>query len=249
VAGTGRYGDGQHYLLPDGWPPVLDEVMATALSRTHDALAGDDALQRLAYFYDLAGDYAGTSFLDVQPNPSMDIHAADLYAVTRLTMTIGNRQSRLLLNPGSARNRSLELLEALPPEATIANLTASLLDGMWTLHNHLRSMLSSETRASTHWVFAAKLCARKRPYLFPVRDGKVCAFLAGSNPPSVPADWLGLFNNDIQVFAYLMTHKVVVDRLNELRRLCAQRDIRVDTTPLRLLDALLWTKTEQETRR
>lgn len=98
------------------------------------------------------------------------------------------------------------------------------------------------TTDSNHWVFAAKLCARKRPNLFPVRDSQVCGYLSGWKALGAGTGRLGRFSNDIQVFAYLMTHDLIEGKLAQLREAAAKARLRIDEEPLRLLDALLWTK-------
>ena len=42
-------------------------------------------------------------------------------------------------------------------------------------------------RTSNPWVTASKICARKRPHLFPVRDNVVLDFLG--LPKTYPVDW------------------------------------------------------------
>ena len=238
----GRYADGRSFLLPDGWPSLLEDVLGAAVERARIAVFGEDALRRLLRYYNPSGGFASTSFLDAQPNPPKDIVAADLYAVSRLSMTIGSVQGRLLLDSGAKRTDALALLNAVDPEATIAGLNAELLTDMWNIHDHFRTLLTTTTRNSNHWVFAAKLCARKRPSLFPVRDSKVRDFLTGEFRSKKTIHRLGLFGNDMQVLAYLMTHAEFLGRLAELRGDCLQSDIRLDAPLLRVLDVLLWTK-------
>jgi len=152
--------------------------------------ATGDALERLARFYDPGSEYAGASFLDADPNPSDAIHAADLYAVSRLSITVTNLQGRLLLNDRGCVTRTKDLLAAIPPELTISDLSASVLERMWNLQHHFRTLLATDTKQSNHWVFAAKLCARKRPVLFPVRDSVVCRHLSGGQQlASIFREW------------------------------------------------------------
>ncbi|WP_410506740.1 DUF6308 family protein [Mycobacterium sp. 29Ha] len=118
---------------------------------------------------------------------------------------------------------------------------------MWDLQHHLRSLLASDTRQSNYWVFAAKLCARKRPKLFPVRDSVVCRYLSGGKElagsvSQVQQGRLGWFSADIQVFAYLASNEELLRALNSLANRAQARDIRVDDEVLRLLDVLLWTR-------
>jgi hypothetical protein len=91
-------------------------------------------------------------------------------------------------------------------------------------------------------VFALNLCAWKRPMLFPVRDSKVCTYLADNQRMGNKSGRLGSFNRDIQVFAHLITHPQVLQWLNDVRdRLDhEQPSWEFDWCDLRLLDAVLW---------
>jgi hypothetical protein len=240
---TGHYADNRKYTLPESWNPLDEQTLQTALSQTLEALTDDDPLRRLAYFYDPLGEYAGTSFLDAGHNSATSIEADDLYAVSRLSITVTNRQGRCLLDPGSARDKAIDLLAALPTSLTItASLDATVLGQMWELHDLFRTLLATDTKDSNQWVFAAKLCARKRPNLFPVRDSQVCGCLSGWKALGAGPGGLGRFSNDIQVFAYLMTHDAITGKLTELRETAADAGLRIDDEPLRLLDALPWTR-------
>ncbi|WP_068275314.1 DUF6308 family protein [Aldersonia kunmingensis] len=239
----GRYADGRSYTLPDSWTPVSAALLETTLAKALTALAGDSSTQRLSYFYNPSGEYAGTSFLDAGRNSESSIEADDLYAVSRLSITVSNRQGRCLLEPGPARQRANTILASLPSTLAITDdLDAAVLERMWELHNHFRTLLSTGTKDSNHWVFAAKLCARKRPHLFPVRDSQVCGYLSGWKALGAGPDRLGRFATDIQVFAYLMTHEAVSSLLTDLRSSANEAQLRIDRGPLRLLDAALWTQ-------
>lgn len=239
----GTYADGRGYALPDGWPPLQADVLSVGTDRARAAIFDEvDALGRLTTYYARRGSYSGTSFLDIKPNPDNDIVAADLYAVSRLSMTIRNDQGRYLLDEGLPRATALGLLEAIPKDATIADLNEPLLAAMWNLYDHFRCLLATKNRGSNHWVFAAKLSARKRPNLFPVRDAKICEYLAGLRQPKQKAHRIGQFGNDIQMFAHLMTDSDLTNQLTHLQTLCAGQSIAVDESLLRFFDVLLWTK-------
>jgi hypothetical protein len=117
----------------------------------------------------------------------------------------------------------------------------------WNLQSHFRTLLSTDDRQSNHWVFAAKLCARKRPALFPVRDNVVCRYLSGwqnlaGSSEHATQGRLGWFSSDIQVFANIASDEFLRRSLLSIQDQATKRDIRVDTLPLRLLDVLLWTR-------
>jgi hypothetical protein len=75
----------------------------------------------------------GSSFRDIRPNPPDSVHAADLYAVSLLSITVTNRQGRLLLDDGDAPARAAQLLAAIPPVLAITDLTPGVLASTWEL--------------------------------------------------------------------------------------------------------------------
>lgn len=87
------------------------------------------------------------------------------------------------------------------------------------------------------WVTASKLCARKRPGLFPVRDKKVCDYLGLSPLANYQVDW--------QVFRSLVADPDIVTTVHILAdaamAYAPKRNLRMDSWPLRLLDAAIWT--------
>ncbi len=89
---------------------------------------------------------------------------------------------------------------------------------------------------ANRWVFAAKVCARKRPDLFPLRDRLVCTYLAGSH--DLRSSALGPFRTDVQVFASLMSDPAVREAIAGHRTELGDAAARVPD--LRLLDAALW---------
>ena len=114
---------------------------------------------------------------------------------------------------------------------------------MGDLQDAVRTGLPPLGRGATNqWVFAAKLLARKRPALFPVRDAKVCIYLTGGKPLGRKAGRLGWFSRDIQVFAYLIAHPQVRERLTEARRqfTTSHPEWPINHHDLRLLDVVLW---------
>jgi hypothetical protein len=72
---------------------------------------------------------------------------------------------------------------------------------MASLHEATKQAVSpSHVENGNRWVTASKLCARKRPDLFPVRDSKVCALLELSGVRhNYEVDWQvyrGIIQND-----------------------------------------------------
>ena len=211
------------------------------------ALKEPEAVDALSAYYDRDRAYAGTLFLDAEPNDPDAIGASDLYALTTLSMDLDARQGRLLLDEGPTRLAVTRLLRSLSPSLAITDLqhapdgSAETLRRMYELHQTFRDLLGG---SSTRWVFASKLCARKRPRLFPVRDNQVSIYLGGGRPLKSGDGWPGDFSIDMQIYAYLITETAVQAALSRLRAaLEKDRGIRVDFDDLRLLDSALWMAT------
>jgi hypothetical protein len=97
----------------------------------------------------------------------------------------------------------------------------------------------SEPTASTgdRWVTASKLCARKRPYLFPVRDSVVRDFLGLTQYRNYQVDW--------QVFRAMLGDATIVHACDAAiaaaYKVAGNRRLAVDRDRLRVLDVALWT--------
>lgn len=212
--------------------------------QTLEALQSVACVNRLSNYYDRGSAYAGTLFLDVEPNNPDLIEPSDLYAITTLSMELDPRHGRLLLDAGDVREGVRRELRAIPANVPIQHLDAApdgaaeTLQRTWELHCRFRRLLGEN---SNWWVFAAKLAARKRPYLFPVRDNLVCQYLRGGHPLRRDNGRPGNFSIDMQVYAYLMTDSEVRSKLTDLNTALVERGIRGDSIELRLLDAALWT--------
>lgn len=231
-------------LLPSEWPAVDVDVFDRARSQAVVALSSDGtkkvAAERLAAFYDVSGNFAGASFASLPPNDPQDLTAADLHAVSLLSVDIGPAATRRLLDPGHHRNAVLVSLAQLPQQAALATAGGQTLKEMESFYTAVKSALSSTTvQKSNPWVTASKLCARKQPWLFPVRDNNVCSHLGILKLNDFRLDW--------QVFRGLLQDEEINERLqalpDEIHDRAEGRELRLDTSPLRLLDAALWTFT------
>lgn len=250
------YADGRQVMLPATWTPLEGQTRETAVGQVRSALAGtpDSLADRVQHYYSPSRNFAGALLHQLEPNPTEDIVAAGLLAVGMLSMKIQPAQARaLLLTSGRKRTDVLTLLRAIPFGLPITSLDSqdpvvnNALGHMWDLQDTLRSLMDDQISGSNTWVFAAKLCARKRPYLFPVRDRVVCRYLAagarlkrGQGP--------GNFSIDLQLFAYLMSLEDIAKQLAELRCALHERSYFPDPSDLRLLDVVLWVTASQQDR-
>lgn len=211
-------------------------LKALALTGTHPAQ------ERLAWFYDVDGDYAGATFLDLAPNDPGRFTAADIAAVRLLSVTVKAGAVRRLLEPGRHRDAINKALAAIPEahekQGRLADAGAATLDAMLDLYLQVKAVLSGPHVATPQsWVVASKLCARKRPSLFPVRDRAVCGYLDTLRLSRVRTDWL--------VFQHLIRDPEVTTGIEKMVKAvpaaAQDRTVRLDTERLRLLDAALWT--------
>ncbi|USQ75354.1 DUF6308 family protein [Ornithinimicrobium cryptoxanthini] len=228
--------------VPPEWPTVSSQVLSRARERALQAIHGTDkasAAERLSVFYDVSTNYAGATFAGLTPNELGDITSTDLHATSLLSVEVGPQATRRLLTSGTARDQTLRALRAVPDvELELANAETFL--AMESLYSTVKAALSSSSsKSSNPWVTTSKLCARKRPALFPVRDRNVCGLLGILGLSDFRADWA--------VFQYLVQDPDVVAAIDELPGLVALagagRPVELDRQRLRLLDAALWTCT------
>ena len=195
------------------------------------------AQDRLARFYDTDGDYAGASFAQLGPIDPMDITPADLLATTLLSVRIRPGAARRMLDGGSTRDTLLRKLRDLP-NCDLVHACSQALTVMAGLYEAVKQALSADTvRNPNAWVTASKLCARKRPDLFPARDTEVCDYLGLTQMRNYQVDW--------QVFRSLVSDPDIIAAIDVMSdataAAAAGRRLQLDQSCLRLLDAAIWT--------
>lgn len=228
--------------IPIGWPELPPKLRDQATDRALKALRLDGvrpAQDRLRFYYDVDGDYAGATFAQLAPIEPDNINATDLHATRLLSVPIGAGATRRFLDDGAARTEVLDALHSLPDRDLLV-ADPSTLEAMEFFYLAVKTNLSAaSTRHPNAWVTASKLCARKRPELFPVRDRKVSAYLGLTRHNSYKIDW--------QVFRHLIGDRDVItaiDALSDATRAGARGTrLRLDDSRLRLLDAAIWTHT------
>jgi hypothetical protein len=226
--------------VPSGWEQPQAEVLTRAKGKSLEALRCGGlhpAPPRLARFYDEKTDYAGASFAQLPLIDPMAFTVSDVLATTLLSVRIGARAVRAILYDGPARVALLGKLAAVPDKG-LSSAGAADLFAMAELYEEVKRTLSAETvRNPNAWVTASKLCARKRPGLFPVRDRVVCDYLNLSNFSNYQTDW--------QVFRALIGDRDIIEAIdtaaNATTMAASGRQLKMDDSRLRLLDAALWT--------
>lgn len=221
--------------VPADWPILPDGLLDRARRTALDALA---AVSFEAY-YDVAGGYAGATFASALGNVPGDVTAGDLFAVTLLSVDVNPPAARRLLDDGLHRENVLAALRAVPSDVPLASAGEQDLELAWAFYVTVKAALANpRAKRSDPWVTAAKLAARKRPRLLPVRDNEVRRVLG-----------LESYRDgrlELQVIRALVSDAVVADAVDTaLARARTAAELQglvcvFDEEPLRLLDVALW---------
>lgn len=220
---------------PADWPTLPDGVLDGARRTALEALA----VVPLEVYYDIVGGYAGATFASASGNSPGDVTAGDLFAVTLLSVDVNPPAARRLLDEGVHRERVLAALRAVPSDVPLAAAGAQDLELAWVFYAAVKAALANpRAKRSDPWVTAAKLAARKRPRLLPVRDNEVRRVLG-----------LGPYRDgrlELQAIRALAADPVVAGAIDTaLARARSAAEFRglvcvFDEEPLRLLDVALW---------
>lgn len=222
--------------VPPGWRNA-ELYLEPAFDRVWLALRDPRTPERLARYYSVDANFAGATFSGLGDSDPSSVDEADLLAVSLLDVKVPPRTVRALLEPGQTRDRVRELLsvQRLPLDIRLEDVTPEVLAAMVELYEFLRGLLPpTRDRYEVNWAAAAKLCARKRPRLFPVRDEVVCRYLRL---------WPSRYQVDWQVFAWVLGHDDVRAHLSRLIERTAGApgiDVGDATALLRHLDVIVW---------
>lgn len=218
--------------LSSWWRPD-PTLMAEAVKLARQVVETPEATDDLISYYTVDSNYAGATFADLAPNDPYSIGPADLLAVTTLSVDVKPYAIRTLTELRADEITSR--LEQLDPELRLESIDpATHARPMGDLQDLMRSCLGRAGAATANpWVTASKLCARKRPHLFPVRDNVVLDFLG--LPKTYPVDW--------PAFQGLMADQSLMAELEKRIDEAANADgvaIGDPTHRLRHLDVVLW---------
>ncbi|WP_433260937.1 DUF6308 family protein [Micromonospora vinacea] len=224
--------------IPADWPIPDQAALVAARDAALDALKDTElAGRRLGRYYDPMGKFAGATYRTVLPNDPGQITAADLFAVTLLSVRLRPTATRRLLDDERHRDAVQRRLMAVPEDANLAEADAPTLVDASALYGDVkRALANPRTAKSDPWVTASKLCARKRPYLLPVRDSKVRELLHIRLRSDHRHDWL--------IHRGLMRDRTIRRLLHDAKsNATTEGGSRVDVrdSPLRVLDVALWT--------
>lgn len=233
--------------VPEGWEPAGEERLDRAIETAAEVLDDPKVVDDLARYYDRDENYAGSTFLDLGPQDPYAVTSGDLLALTLLSVQAEPQSVRRLLEltPTYREVRRLLTEEALPLDADLAVADAATLVAMAELHNACKRALSLTTVANPNpWVTASKLCARKRPDLFPVRDSVVSELLGLSGrKQNYEVDW--------QVYRRIVQDDEICSRLDSVVDEASAREgvnIGHPNRRLRHLDVALWMHAQRRSR-
>jgi hypothetical protein len=237
--------DNVEWWVPEGWSTPGDEVVEKALSVCLRALSEDDkypASTRLTDYYRPEGDYAGVSFAQMEPTGVDDIGIADLHAVTMLNVRVGPRATRRLLPGGQQlgvyRDNVRACLSHIAMTDRIEDAGPELLTRMSDLFLAVLDAMKDPTKnRSIPWVTASKVCSRKRPGTFPVRDNVVCERLGLIGKGRAPGD----HRVDYLVFLHVLNNHEIIRAIDDLEDRVRRAGQRPDQHRVKILDAALWT--------
>lgn len=225
--------------VPDGFEVATPEQLDRGLRAALNALKAPRVVDDVARYYARDSNFAGATFLDLDPVDPYAVTSGDLLAITLLSVQAEPQAVRRLLEMTASNREMRHLLteEHLPLDADLALADAATLQAMAALHEAAKRGLSLDTTTSKNpWVTASKLTARKRPDLFPVRDSVVCKYLGLQDArQNYEVDW--------QVFRHIIQNDEVRRRLDSVVEEAAGRDgvnIGHPNRRLRHLDVVLW---------
>lgn len=220
-------------------------VVELALKRTLDAFEPrTQPVERVKAFYstDRRSGYAGSMFTRLKTDP-WQVEAGDLWATSLLSVQVPAQYGQRLLFDETVRERTTELLRALDPDLELGKLDADEaaveIPRAIELYQHFRDQRRHGSRI---WVMPAKLAARKRPQLLPVRDNLVFLYLEGFPKPHKRTK-LRQVQADIWLMWYLLRNREVDALLTEVIETAGadKNVVELDKSRLRILDTVLWT--------
>lgn len=223
---------------------LAGKVVEAALKRTLAALDPETRpAERVRAFYstDPRSGYAGSMFTRLETDP-WQVEAGDLWATSLLSVQVPARYGQRLLLDDAVRTRTAELLRAIDPALELGRLNDAEAEveipRAIELYQHLREQRRPGSNA---WVMPAKLAARKRPHLLPVRDNLVFLYLEGISEPHERTA-LRQVQADIWLMRFLLREPSVDEKLTRvIAAASAEANVELDTSRLRILDTVLWT--------
>ncbi|WP_299442246.1 DUF6308 family protein [uncultured Phycicoccus sp.] len=227
--------------LPQGWKPAPQPVLDLARDAARQVLEDEDTVKRVTQYYRRESNYAGATFSQLNPNDPFSIGGSDLLAVHMLSVDIPQVAVRRLTEPCSASAHLARLLgtDALDVDLNLQSAGFETLEAMSEFYVTVKAALRPVgAKTSSPKVTASKICARKRPDLFPIMDKRVLRLLGTWDMRDYGMDW--------QVFRHLLEDEALMAALrNVVDQAAAIEGVSVGdpNCMLRHLDVALWTST------
>lgn len=224
--------------LPTGWNRAPEPVLEQAQASARKAVESEDAAKRLTAYYRGESNYAGATFSELNPNNPFTLGGSDLLAVHMLSVDIPQIAVRRLTEPCSTSAHLTRLLasEALAVDRNLQTAGLETLEAMSEFYVTVKGALHPVgAHTSNAKVTASKICARKRPDLFPIMDKRVLRLLGTWELRDYGTDW--------QVFGYLLDDDVLMANVRDIVDDAASRDgvsVGDPNCLLRHLDVILW---------
>lgn len=225
-----------------------DELDAADATKSRATIVHALDVANLAAYYRRYGNYAGATFADIEPNDPFDITASDLHAVSMLSSTVEPAATRRLLEPSMLREVVLHALAHVPFDVRLEDADAEQMGRAWNLQVALKEALTPfGADKSNCWVTAAKISARKRPLLIPVRDHVVGKALGPAAHKNAGVYWRLIADalRDAAVREALVEAQKRVETCvitgkwgNEVG--VELGPVELETNPMRLIDVALW---------
>lgn len=226
------------------WGPLAE----ADAEKARDTIVHALDVANLAAYYRRHGNYAGATFMDIEPNDPYDLTASDLHAVSMLSVAVGPAATRRLLEPSMLREVVLHALAHLPVDVRLEDANEQQMQRAWNLQMALKEALAPYgANKSNCWITAAKISARKRPLLIPVRDKVVGSALGPVAHKDAGMYW--------QLIAYALRDPAVKEALVGAHRKVETSvvtgkwgselgtelgTVELETNPMRLIDVALW---------
>lgn len=206
---------------PDAGVFEISRSAALAILKAPGCSAGVTA------FYNPNGNYAGSTFHDLEPLDCYRVTASDLLAVTLMNVAVQPAGVRRILEDDGNKADLEDALHSIPPRVSLADADSVVLNAAADFYELLKRLLKGNK-----WVTASKIAARKRPLLIPVRDRVVVDKLQLENTN---------FRDDWTVMRALMRDEAITAALSTVRAKAAKGLPAIANVPdLRLFDTAVW---------
>lgn len=169
--------------------PLVERALAMTRKALRDRARAADLLSA---YYTVDSDLPGATFTELLPNDPYSFGVADLLATVVLGSEIPPIAVMRLTEPGPIASALHGLLvdPALAVDLVLERATPETWEVMRGLHQEVSLALAPRSRElGDRSLTASRLCARKRPGLFPVTDPLVSDYLGLGRSGDCTVEW------------------------------------------------------------